>query len=397
MVRSRTARAEVMRRCVAGTDAGALAADARPGALDTLPELAAEHGVIGAVFQQLGPRPELDPAVRRRLASAVLQNRLDHARIASDLNYLAGIFESLPTPWLIVKGPAVAATLYCPPELRAAGDIDVLIVPEHFAGAIELLERAGHPIDDANWPLVRRLTAGQLHIVLPGGTPLDLHWHLLFAAEERRRYRLTTEELVERARPATIAGAELLTLDPVDTLVHLCFHAANEGADRLGWLSDVARAAAVPGLDWDEVVARATAWRMQLPVATVLQRSAQELGAPVPLDVRKRLAPFGWRALMRVADRTFPVARTPRRMGNPASLLAKSSAVAVTPARAVGSAASGLARRSLHAARTGDAARIERWDEQRDTSLAYRAEFDERDRTAYFAAVAAEAAAPCDR
>jgi hypothetical protein len=388
-VSNRASLVEVLQRCVRGDDVAAIAA-ARSEHLDGLAELAIEHGVAGIVYQHLGQLSALDLEVRRLLGAAVLQNRINHEHIASDVRYLAGVFEPLSAPWLIVKGPAVAATLYSPPDLRAAGDIDVLVAPEQFARAVSLLELAGHEIDDTNWPLVRRLTAGQLHVSLPNGTPLDLHWHLLFTADERLRYPLATRDLIERRRTATIAGTELLTLDPVDTLVHLCFHAANEGADRLGWLSDIARAAAVPRLDWDAVIARTTAWRMQLPVATVLQRTAQQLGAPIPREVPAQLAPFPWRAMMTSVDRVFPVGRVPRRLGNPASLLTKSSAVAGTPVRSAAAAVSGLARRALSAAQTRDATRIDRANRgDTEASLAYKAEFNAADRDAYFAAVRA--------
>ena len=381
-----------MRACVDGHDDTAVAL-ARHENLDGLAARAIEHGVAGSVYACLGDVEALDERERRGLGAFVLQNRMQHQHVLRDLQYLAGVLEPLGSPWIVVKGPAVAATLYPRADLRNAGDIDVLVGPAQFAAAVELLARAGHPVDDANWPLVRRLTAGQLHVLLPGGTPLDLHWHLLFTAAERERYPLTTAELLARRRTVDIAGAELCTLDPADTLVHLSFHAANEGGDRLSWLADVARAAAAPALDWDDVVRRATAWRMPLPVATVLQRARQQLGAPVPPDVLRRLAPAPWRMLMKTVDPMFPVGGASRRMGNPASLLAKSASVAGTPLGATAAAASGLARRALHLAQTGDATRSDdalRADSE--ASLRYRAPFNADDRAGYFADVAAAAA-----
>jgi hypothetical protein len=392
-VRQRALRVAILRACING-DEDAVATLARRGPLDGLTEVAAEQGVAGSLHKYLGILEGLPADERRLLGAMALRNRVDHQTIAADLEYLSGIFRSLPTPWLIVKGPAAAATLYSPPEQRAAGDIDALVAPEHFARAVELLERAGHQIDDANWPLVREMTAGQLHMVLPRGTVLDLHWHLLYEAVERRRHPLTTGELIERRRGFRVGDTELFTLDPVDTLIHLCFHSANEGADRLSWLSDVARAAAaVTGKDWDEVVARTMSWRMQLPVGTVLQRAMHQLGAPVPPDVVSRLLPFSWRTMMSGVDRAFPVAATSRRLGNPASLLARSAAQASTPVRAGVVAISGAGRRALHLAQTGDAGRVDLTNrEDSPASLLYPAEFRPDDREAYFAAVGSEAA-----
>jgi hypothetical protein len=393
-VRNQPVLVEILRACVMGDaatlDAAARHASAVGAPVDGLADLAIEQGVAGSVYRHLDHLPELAPTERHLLGANALRNRIDHGHIGRDLRYLDQLLKPLGAPWVIVKGPAVAATLYSPPEIRAAGDIDVLIAPADFPGAIELLERAGHPVDDANWPLVRQLTAGQLHMVLPNGTILDLHWHLLFDAAERARYPLTTTELIARRRTVAIAGIELATLDPVDTLIHLCYHAANEGADRLGWLNDVSRAAGVTDLDWDGLVARAVRWRMQLPVGTVLQRARQQLGAPVPASVTERLMPATWRTMMTLADRMFPVATTARRVGSPASLLVKSAAVSGASARAsTAAAASGLTRRALRLAQTGDAARVDPHRSDTPASLEYRAEFSALDRDAYFAAVGA--------
>ncbi len=391
-MRTRSVQVEILRACVNDDAAGAGAA-AHRAPLDGLADLSIEHGVVGSVYRYLDALDGLSPDDRHELGARALQNRVRHAQIGRDLRYLAEVLAPLGAPWLVVKGPAVAATLYDPPEQRSAGDIDALVAPEHFAEAVELLERAGHPVHDANWPLVRQMTAGQLHMLLPEGTVLDLHWHLLYEHAERRRYPLTTGELLERRRPVRVAGTDIFTLDPVDTTVHLCFHAANEGADRLNWLSDITRSArALHGPEWDEVVTRTRAWQMQLPVGTVLQRAAYQLGAPIPVEVTSRLLPAGWRKMMAGIDRMFPVARTPRRVGNPASLFARSSAVAGTPGRATAAAASGIARRALHLARTGTAGRVDLSNrEDSPASLLYPAEYRDADRAAYFAAVGEEA------
>ncbi len=366
---------------------------ARHVPLDGLAALAIEHGVAGSVYRQVDRLDGLDTAEVRELAAIALSNRVNHTRIGRDLQYLAGVLEPSGARWLIVKGPAAAATLYTPPEQRSAGDIDVLIGPEDFEAAVVALEGAGHAVDDANWPLVRQMTAGQLHFLLPFGTVLDLHWHLLYGAEERDRFPLTTGELLQRRRPVTLADTAVFTLDRVDTLIHLCFHAANEGADRLSWISDIARASAkIEPTEWDDVVTRTTAWEMQLPVGTVLERAARQLGAPIPASVRARFAPRSWRATMAVADRLFPVAGTARSVGNPASLLARSSVQASTPMRATAAALSGVGRRALHLAQTGDVERVDLANrEDSPASLLYPAEFRAEDREAYFAAILAEA------
>src|SRR5205807_2067762 len=79
------------------------------------------------------------------------------------------------------------------------------------------------------------------------------------------------DALFARARSVSLDGPTVLTLDSPDTLLQLALHAALSGGSKLAWLKDIDRAAADPGLDWDEVVRRAETWRVG-PVAAVSLR-----------------------------------------------------------------------------------------------------------------------------
>ena len=351
--RSRLAR--ILRACVLGDHQAAVAL-ADESDLSELTELAREHGVAPAVYEQLGKVEDLDPLVRHQLAAANLDNRIRRQQVVSDLRYLSALFDSLGSPWLVVKGPAVAS-LYPSADIRHVGDLDVLVSPSAFERAIDILERAGHPVDDANWALIREVVAGQLHFWLPAGTSLDLHWHLLFNDFERAHFPMQTDELIARRVAVDVSGVNVMTFDPVDTLIHLCLHGATDGGDRLAGLVDIDRAVVVGNPDWDELVARVRGWEMELPVGTMLNRTAHELGTPVPASVVADLLPATWRHSLDALDRVFPVERAARRSGNLASLLTKSSVVGSTPTTAVGAAMYGATRRLRHLARTGSAVR----------------------------------------
>ena len=83
--------------------------------------------------------------------------------------------------------------------------------------------------------------------------PIDLHWHLHYSREDRRPFALDPDAMVERSRRVVVSGASVPTLDPVDTLLTLAFHAARSDGHRLVWLKDVERAVAVEEPDLDEL------------------------------------------------------------------------------------------------------------------------------------------------
>ena len=123
---------------------------------------------------------------------------------------------------LLIKGWSVAR-LYPHPTLRAYGDIDLLVRPEQFTAASEMLRRA-----EANtwW--------------------IDLHKGLS-ELEDR-----STEELFERSRTVDLKETSVRVLCPEDNLALLAIHLFKHGAWRPSWLCDIAVIveSLQPDFDW---------------------------------------------------------------------------------------------------------------------------------------------------
>ena len=172
-----------------------------------------------------------------------------------------------------MKGPALAKLVYRRPELRPYSDLDIVVERGRLAEVVTFLEEVGFRLLDTNWALITQAGAGQLHLEEPTGGAVDLHWHLLFDRSLRRIFTIPMEEILERSQPARINGIDTRVLDPADTQLHLCIHAAQEGADRLLWLKDLEQVMRHYPADWDELVDRARRWRIALPAAIVLSRA----------------------------------------------------------------------------------------------------------------------------
>lgn len=278
-----------------------------------LVEQAHAHRVLPAVHLQLRSLPGVPEPVRGALAEGHARQVARHLRILADLAALRPLLDGVVgTPWAVLKGPVLAELAYPRPDLRAYADLDVLVPPAAMAETVRAVEAGGGHVVDRNWTLLRGTNRGELNLRLPGGSMLDLHWHLLVTPEERAAFALPTEEVLGRAGPVALgAGPRPLTvpaLDPADTVVYLALHAMLAGGHRLGWLADLRWVAAMPGLHWDDVVDRARRARAAAAVALLLERAALALGAPVPPAALDRLAPrLGWR----LAGRALLAARPP--------------------------------------------------------------------------------------
>jgi hypothetical protein len=271
---------------------------------DVLMDAAAYHGVVGCLYHSIRQLPGVDPAAVASLERLYHAGISHHLRILADLQAVGRLFEAAGIPWLVIKGPALAAVAYRHPDLRTYFDLDLLVPAGRFQDAVEHLEGAGFPVLDRNWQLIRHERRGQLHLQLPRGTMTDLHWHLVNHQRQRRRFQIPMPELFQRARHTEIVGIPIAVLDATDALLHVCLHASLSGGDRLIWHKDIEQAIANDPPDWEHLVARARAWQVDLPVGVILWRAASSLLVPVPTPVLEALLPSRIRrALVGLADR----------------------------------------------------------------------------------------------
>lgn len=180
---------------------------------------------------------------------------------------------------LLLKGAALARSLYRPGEHRGYCDVDLLVAAGDHARAGTVLARLGYTNRTERFGVEE--VAGSLHAhdwlrPVPGfGTlSVDLHWRLsgceapaeaVWAALSRRRVFLE------------LGGGRVAALDHVGQALHLALHAAQHGPDDAKALGDLAR-----GLDrWpDETWEQAT-------------RLAGELQALDAFSAGLRLLPAG--------------------------------------------------------------------------------------------------------
>jgi hypothetical protein len=219
--------------------------------------------------------------------------------------------EGIPTT--VLKGPALARTVYPDRALRPYGDIDLTIQEHHQDAAVQLLLDHGHTeVPDAGEDACR-LHAARIDVVASlhrqfvsgdGQALVEVH------ADPLQLGLRPTCEAARWRRAVTVPGlAGALTLCPEDQIVQLSAHVHKHGFERLIWLKDLDAILRTYGdrIDWDlvEEVARTegvlgSVW-YSLHLAQVL------LLAPVPWDVQDRLRPS---ALVRMLyGQIWPAAR----------------------------------------------------------------------------------------
>jgi hypothetical protein len=268
-------------------------------------ELANYHGVAGSVYERLRSVPGVTPTILEPLHERYAAAVRNHVRVLWDLHRLQPIIDAAGVPWAVVKGPAVVDLLYRAVGRRTYQDLDLLVDPIGFRDILMALQQSGSRLLDRNWRMMRREMRGQLHLILPGGTPLDLHWDLI--NDHRRRMSIDTREILSRADRVDLGGVVVPTPDPTDSLIHLAVHASVSGGDKLVWLKDLERSIVVRPPSWDEVVDRSRKWNVTSPVGLLLSRCQSVLGARVPAWVLRQLLGRQLARIARYVDRMSPV------------------------------------------------------------------------------------------
>jgi hypothetical protein len=282
--------------------------------LTDLADRAEYHRVTPIVHAVADRIDDLEPPVAAALASSYHHAVRQHLFARDDLAWVVDALDPLDTDVLAIKGPVLAAAIYDQSDRRSYSDLDVVVPPEHFHRAANLLLAAGARVAEPDWASVVDRRLGEVAFVLPSGTQLDLHWHLVPIGLMRDRFSISMPERFARARVVDIDGRRYRTLGPADTAVHLALHAVLCGGDRLGWLEDLRHAlspATGDRIEPAELVEVARSWGADAALAVQLSRAARLYRTP-----RLRIAADAARslpsarvvdALTSVADRAQPL------------------------------------------------------------------------------------------
>lgn len=214
------------------------------------------------------------------LRTAALRDEARHATFARIVApALAALAES-GRDFLVLKGAALAYTVYDEPALRHCHDLDLLVREEDWAAVRPLLRKLGFSSDSLIGP-------GHLRFLHRSGLPLVLHAQPFRFAY----YTLPFAELWSRGVPARVAGVSARIPSPADQLLHVCGHASYSTTRRSQvWVADAWHLLKKhPDLDWDGVVRGAAGSRLGLPLAAALKALAACVTLPIPDAVMARL------------------------------------------------------------------------------------------------------------
>jgi len=265
--------------------------------------LAAQHAVAGWLYERLRCLDLLEglPAgARTRLREG---HRFTAGRNLALLSAAAPVLRALEQeriPFAVIGGLAQAVRDYGSLALRRMADVDILVPPERMQRVAELCREAGYEPKEGHSTEYWERHHGARPFFRPfeglGALGLDVQSRLTPAPP----YPFQLDETALLARTELLEhqglGPPIPCLSAEDELVHLSHHQFHHEFEGLRCVCDTAvLLSAHPELDWDLVVARAEAARLQLVLYAALLLARRALRVEVPEEVWDRLRPSAGR------------------------------------------------------------------------------------------------------
>ncbi len=242
-------------------------------------QLATDHHVLPLVRHTLrqAPQDRIPPEVIGDLQGRCNDILRSNLFLLSKLLQVTELLQASGITAIPYKGPVIAALAYGNAGLRQFSDIDILVSREHYQEARNVLLANGY------WP--GREGSGECALLHErDGSHIDLHQSIM---PGRIPFEPDFAAYRERLTPIEVAGREIESLSPEDTLIVLCAQLVKDASGRpplyLIKICDIAELVrANPELDWKRVVREARALGCARIVASALLLARQLLQAPIP-------------------------------------------------------------------------------------------------------------------
>ncbi|MBE0698312.1 MAG: nucleotidyltransferase family protein [Anaerolineaceae bacterium] len=271
------------------------------------------NGLIGLTYHYLSANPGLDipTAFVEKIKKAFLIHSLRMTWINRNIKSVLSALNESGIQYLVVKGPAVAFSVFPAANLRVYNDLDLTVHESDWVEVSKALERAGYHLYDGEAAPPPRVVPDEVnheskYLNAEGNFRVEAHFDDLlrtgFAARD-------LEGFWKRAIHLEMDGVPFPTLCLEDQIVYLSAHAHHHGYTRLNWFSDIAlilrdKAALI---DWQKLIDVVKVEEAQVPVYYTLYFIERLFSISTPAQVMDAIRPDRFRRWLH--DRLMPPAR----------------------------------------------------------------------------------------
>lgn len=241
---------------------------------------------IGAIDEGFLDVPDTP---RRSLIDRYRESSAHCLRLEQELFRIADALERSGVPLVVLKGPALAHTVYPDPSWRPFRDLDLLVRTRDWRTACDLLADVGcvRKLPEPRRGFDERFGKAATHRT-PSGLEVDLHRTLVLGPFG---LWIRADELFEHTSEFNLAGRLFIRLDDTALLVHACVHAALGQQEPYGQqLRDISQVLSKVHPDAGYLQALARRWRLGPVIRRAFELEASLVGGGWPVAFRPVLA-----------------------------------------------------------------------------------------------------------
>ena len=189
------------------------------------------HGIAPLLYNNLKDIQEghlIPREVMDQLRTAYHGNLARNMYLYAELKRILETFCDKGVKVIVLKGAALAKTVYGDIGLRPMGDIDLLVKREDLPHAENIMSGLGYRFQGNMPPEWYRENHQHISYIHPEkNIPVEIHWHIVNKSHPFRIRNLGTD-IIERwwegAQNIEFSGSKALMLCPEDLILHLCLH-----------------------------------------------------------------------------------------------------------------------------------------------------------------------------
>jgi hypothetical protein len=246
---------------------------------------------------------QVDQASMQISRAAYYQNKARWVLWEPVFHHILQIFHDHDIATIPLKAFDYTHQLYPDPGLRAFSDIDLLVKKEKFIPAIQtLMQHYFRLVDeDINVLMQSPDKVTEVTLLSSQGFAIEIHQSLLpvknFFRYEKAVY-LNESNIWNRAEKHENTSGVHYSLNLVDTVAHLCLHAATHGLsaqspftylDIDSWVRKESS-----NVNWQEFIQVAQSWKSRSAAYHTFQLCIKIYNTPIPSDVLSQLDPGFW-------------------------------------------------------------------------------------------------------
>ncbi|MDR4504397.1 MAG: nucleotidyltransferase family protein [Candidatus Scalindua sp.] len=190
------------------------------------------HGIGPLLYNSLKSFQETDSIpveFMEKLKAAYYDTVARNMFLYAELERILEAFDNGGIEVIILKGAALAQTVYGDIGLRPMSDIDLLVKKQALPDAERILYGAGYFLDEretSGW-YQRNRHHHMNYIHREKRVPVEVHWHIANKIHPSRIRDFDNEMIAKWRKEAmvvTISGLPAQILSPEDCIFHLCLH-----------------------------------------------------------------------------------------------------------------------------------------------------------------------------